>query len=239
MTRRKTDEQFKQEVYILVGNEYTFLDKYVNAITKLRVKHNKCRNVYMVTPNSFLGGSRCPYCYGHIKKTDKEFKKEIHDLVDNEYIFLDSYVNDYTKLKVKHKTCGNVYEVKPSNFLQGQRCPYCFGTIKKTDKEFKQEIYSLVDDEYVFLDTYVNNYTKLKVKHKTCGNVYEVQPDHFLIGTRCPYCNSPKGETVITKLLDTLNINYETQKTFDDKGNGCLLENDQVVLHIHFHRFYA
>jgi len=32
VTRRKTDEQFKQEVYDLVGNEYTFLDKYVNAV---------------------------------------------------------------------------------------------------------------------------------------------------------------------------------------------------------------
>lgn len=68
MPKRKTDEQFKREAYDLVGDEYTFLDLYVNAHTKLRVKHNKCGNVYEIKPNDFLNGSRCSYCSGHHKK---------------------------------------------------------------------------------------------------------------------------------------------------------------------------
>ena len=173
MTKRKTDEEFKQEIYSLVKDEYVFLEPYQGALNKIKVKHNTCGNVYDVMPNKFLIGSRCPYCvYKDRRKTDEEFKQEVYDLVGDEYVFLDTYVNNRTKLKVKHKTCGNVYEVKPSNFLTGYRCPYCYGNANKTDKQFKQEIYSLVGDTYVFLDTYVNNYTKLKVKHKTCGNVY-------------------------------------------------------------------
>lgn len=35
MTKRKTDEQFQQEIYDLVGDEYTFLDPYVNTHTQL------------------------------------------------------------------------------------------------------------------------------------------------------------------------------------------------------------
>ena len=60
--RGKTDAQFKQEIKDLVGDEYTFLDSYVNAKTKLRIKHNKCNNVYEVRPNDFLNGKRCPFC---------------------------------------------------------------------------------------------------------------------------------------------------------------------------------
>lgn len=62
MPKRKTDEQFKQEVFDLVGNEYTFLDQYTNNQTKLRVKHIKCGNIYRVLPSNFLKGTRCPYC---------------------------------------------------------------------------------------------------------------------------------------------------------------------------------
>ncbi len=125
--RRKTDADFKQEVYDLVGTEYTFLDSYVNVKTKLRVKHNKCGNVYEVFPSNFLTGYRCPYCYIEArKKTYVQFKREVFDMVEDEYTFLDTYVNNHTKLRVKHNKCGNVYEVQPTDFFShNERCPYC------------------------------------------------------------------------------------------------------------------
>ncbi len=226
MTKRKTDEEFKQEIYNLVGNEYTFLDSYVNNKTKIRVRHNKCGNVYEVQPNNFLTGIRCPYCSGKHQKTDEEFKQEVYDMVDNDYVFLDKYINNHMKLRVKHNECGNVYEVSPKHFLEGHGCPYCGGTHKKTDKEFKQEVYDLVGNEYTFLEPYVNNYTKIKVKHNKCGNLYEVQPGIFIFGIRCPYCNSPKGELIIDKILKSLGIDYETQQTFPDLKDKYYLSYD-------------
>jgi uncharacterized protein with PIN domain len=229
-TTKKTNEQFQQEVFSLVGDEYVFLDHYVNAKTKIKVKHNECGHIYKVNPNSFLRGSRCPYCKGNAKKTDAEFKQEVFDLVGGEYTFLDAYINSYTKIKVKHNKCGNVYTVAPHVFLKGVRCPYCAGLIKKTDEQFKKEVYNLVGDEYTFLDTYTNSATKLRVKHNVCGNVYSVRPtDFFSLHNRCPYCNSPKGETIITKILNNLNIRYEYQKTFDDLRDIHLLSYDFYI----------
>lgn len=227
---KKTDAQFKQEVYDLVGNEYTFLDPYVDSRTKIKVKHNKCGKVYKVTPSSFLNnGSRCPYCAGLAKKTDSQFKQEVRNLVGNEYVFLDSYVNTMTKIKVKHNKCGNIYEVAPNNFLGGHRCPYCYD-VRKTNTQFQQEVYNLVGNEYVFLNSYVNNRTKLRVKHNKCGNIYEIQPNNFLNGSRCPYCNSrPKGEVFINKILKSLGIKYEYQKTFDDLKDTSLLSYDFFI----------
>lgn len=227
---RKSNDQFKQEVYELVGDEYTFLDPYVNYHTKIRVKHNKCGNVYEVRPTDFIGGSRCSYCFGTHKKTDAEFKQEVYNLVGNEYVFLDRYVNALTKLRVKHTKCGTVYEVLPSNFFSGHRCPKCFGTHKRTNTQFAQKVYSLVGDEYTFLDSYVNTDTKIKVKHNKCGHIYGVRPtDFFSHNSRCPYCNSSKGETIISKILDTLNINYEPQKTFSDLKDTTYLSYDFYV----------
>ena len=225
----KTDEQFKQEVFNLVGDEYTFLDTYVNTRVKIKVKHNKCGHIYKVKPSHFLNGSRCPYCKGNIKKTNKQFEQEVYDLVGDEYTFLDEYVNARTKLRVQHSKCGYIYKVKPNAFLNASRCPYCSAKAKKTDAQFKQEVFDLVGDEYTFLDTYDNSGTKLRIKHNKCGNVYVVRPYSFLEGYRCPYCNSPKGETLITKILDTLNVNYEYQKTFEDLEDTNSLSYDFYI----------
>ena len=228
--RRKTNEQFKQQVYDLVGDEYTFINSYVNAVTKLKVKHNKCGNTYKVRPNDFLNGRRCPYCFGTPKKTDTQFKQEIYNLVGDEYTFLDLYVNTRTKLRVKHNKCGHVYRVKPDSFLHGKRCRYCCIYTGKTNIQFQQEVYDLVGDEYTFLDTYNNAKTKLRVKHNKCGHVYGVRPtDFFSHNSRCPYCNSSKGETIISKILNTLNIKYEPQKTFDDLQDKSYLSYDFYI----------
>lgn len=226
---KKTDKEFKQEVFNLVGNEYTFLDSYVNTMTKLKVKHNKCGHVYEIRPVDFLRGVRCSYCFGTHKRTDTQFRQEVKNLVGDEYTFLDHYVNATTKIRVKHNKCGHIYGVTPGNFLKGSRCSYCFGNYKKTDDQFKKEVFDLIEDEYTFLDSYVNTITKLRVKHNQCGNTYKVKPNDFLQGCRCPYCNSPKGETIINKILKSLKINYEYQKTFDDLKDNSLLSYDFYI----------
>ena len=61
---RKTTEEFKQEVYNLVGNEYSVLGEYITNKTKIKMRHNKCGYEYEVTPNSFLSnGNRCRECW--------------------------------------------------------------------------------------------------------------------------------------------------------------------------------
>lgn len=229
--KRKTNDQFKQDVFDLVGNEYVFLDKYVNTRTKLRVKHSKCNNIYKVTPNAFLRGSRCPYCSNNAKKTNEDFKQEVFDLVGDEYTFLECYQGASTKIKVKHNKCGHTYEVTPTHFLTGERCSYCYGTPKKTDSQFKREIFDLVGNEYVFLDPYVTNKTKMRVKHNKCGHIYEIRPTDFISHhNRCPYCNIPKGEYIIDKLLKSLGIKYEYQKTFEDLKDTQLLSYDFYII---------
>ncbi|WP_144240557.1 hypothetical protein [Paenibacillus sabinae] len=59
---KKTTEQFKQEVFAAVVDEYTVSGEYKNAHTKITLRHSTCGRKYQASPHEFLGGNRCPYC---------------------------------------------------------------------------------------------------------------------------------------------------------------------------------
>jgi len=108
MTRKRTNDEFLEEVYKQVGDEYTFLDEYINNRTNMQVKHNTCGLVYSTTSYRFLNkGSRCPDC-GKIARarklslTNTQFIKRVFEKYGNEYKVLGVYINSKTKIKVKH-----------------------------------------------------------------------------------------------------------------------------------------
>lgn len=198
---------FSQRVQQVVGDEYTFLQPYTNATTKMAVYHRDCGHIYYTTPNKFLNSNnRCPYCAKNRQLTTDRFKQELHGLVGNEYILLTPYVNAKTKVKVRHNKCGHTYWVVPSSFTSGgRRCPYCYGNNKKGTDEFKQEVFSSVENDYEVLGTYQNANTPIKMKHNKCGHIYKVRPNNFLNSNeRCPYCNQSHGEQLVTRALKNL-----------------------------------
>jgi hypothetical protein len=141
--KKKTAEQFKAEVFQLVGDEYTVMGEYQNNRTEIQMKHNSCGHIWEIRPYSFLQGNRCPKCYGNIKKTTEQFKTEVFQLVGNEYIVMGEYQDAKIKIQMKHNTCGHVWEITPNAFLQGKRCPKCaFSKMEKYVNEWltKQEI---------------------------------------------------------------------------------------------------
>lgn len=199
---KKDTNQFKQEVYNLVGDEYTILSEYISAHIKINIKHEKCGYLYMVEPSKFLTGRRCPYCAGKVTKTTNEFKKQLFNIYGNEYEVLSDYINTITKVEVKHNICGYIYKVLPSGILNGNKCPNCSRNKKKNTEEFKMEISNLVKDEYELLSQYTNAITKVTIKHNKCNNIYHVTPSNFLTGYRCPKCASEEVARKQTKTHD-------------------------------------
>lgn len=188
--RTKTNEEFIGEVYELVGDEYTFLDEYINSRTKIKCRHNECKHEWSISPSNFLQGRRCPQCMRpNYNKDDSRFRQEVYNLVGNEYEFLEKYKGADIEIKCKHNVCGYEWHVRPGNFLFGKRCPQCMRPNYNRDTEhFKQEVDNLVGDEYNVLGEYINSATKIKMKHNKCGRIWSVTPNSFLRGTRCYYC---------------------------------------------------
>jgi len=144
----KTHNHFLNEVYLLVGDEYTVLGKYKKSSDNILIKHNKCGFEWSPKANSFLRGSRCPKCHGFYKTTD-EVKHDIFNLVGDEYLLLGEYINSTTKINLLHNICGHTYDVYLYNFINGRRCPFC------AESKGEQIIrHWLEDNNIIFLPEY-------------------------------------------------------------------------------------
>lgn len=250
MTKRLTTEEFKNKVYNEVENEYVVLGEYKNNRTKINIRHNvkDCNYFeYLVEPKSFLGGNRCPECSKKIvrkkPKTTKQFKKELYDLVGDEYTLKGEYNGATKKLKLEHK-CGKIWEVTPNAFLsKGSRCFHCRmkehnENQRKKPETFVKEIKELYGDDYKVLSDYTKAHDKILVEHK-CGTKWKIRARHLLDNPSCPYCNLSKGELNVIEYLKSKNIKYEEQKTFEglkDKRDlsydFCLRDNADNITHL-------
>lgn len=100
-----------------------------------------------------------------------------------------NYVNNNTKILMYHKNCKREFYIKPANFKTRGTCSLCNGKFKKTTKQFKEEVFQQVKDEYTVLGEYENSKKKIQIKHNYCNHEYLVTPDDFLNKkTRCPNC---------------------------------------------------
>lgn len=226
MSKRKTTEEFKKEVYDLVGDEYQVSGEYVNNSTKIKLLHTKCGKEFYVIPNNFLHGSKCPYCNkgGIPKKTSEQFKKEVYNLVGDEYKVLGEYINSKTKIKMLHTKCGNIYEVRPINFLSEVRCPFCcqsptqiaigYNSMWDTNSELAK---LLLNSEDGYKYTQSSN-VKVDWKCPECGHII----NNVMInkvnkrGLSCPRCGDGISypNRLMFSILTNLNINFETEKCF-------------------------
>lgn len=222
---KKTTEDFKKEMYELFGNEYSLIGEYINSKTKVKIKHNckECNNyVFEIKPSLFLKKDfKCKRCIN-----SKKFKDNVNRLSNGEYTVLGNYVNNQTKIKIRHDICGHEYEVVPANFIKGRRCPKCFGNNKMTIDEYKQKIKEIYGDEYTVLgEEYINNRTGIEVRHncEKCNNyVWKPNPYHFLRGTKCPRCNGGHYEKTIKEFKeDVYNQVGEEYSVIGEYTSNC------------------
>ena len=61
--------------------------------------------------------------------TTELYTERVYDLVGDDYTVLSEFVDQRTKIAIKHNKCGGIQEYKPSAFLDGQRCNACNSSI--------------------------------------------------------------------------------------------------------------
>lgn len=217
----KTNEKFQQEVYNLVGDEYTFLENYKYAKTNIKVRHNKCGNVYEVTPNNFLRGKRCAKC--HHKKLQDERKmpyqvlrKNLYEKHNGKIVSLSSnYNNNRDKMMFQCLDCNFCWKAQIASVLHNTGCPNCSNQIKKNIYYYKNIIYEKCGNEYTLLSNeYINNRVGMKFIHNKCHTIFTSSISSFM-GSRygnCPHCSTvSNGENDILKILRNKSIDYIQQ----------------------------
>lgn len=165
--------------------------QYKNNDTKVLMYHKECNREFFIRPADFKRRKRCSPCNIRKKKTTNEYKAQVKELSNDEYEVLEEYVNDATKILTKHKKCSYEWELQPSHFIQGKRCPKCAGNLKKTTTQFIYEVDALTNNQYLVLNDYKQAHKKVKFCHVSnyCNNYeFEMTPTGFLGGKRCPEC---------------------------------------------------
>ena len=104
-------------------NKYILLEEYKNRRTKILTKHIECGYVWRTNAETLSNGHGCPKCGNNLQKTTEDFKKEVKELVGNEYIVLSEYKTNKDLITFKHTICGNIFKMSPKAFINGQRCP--------------------------------------------------------------------------------------------------------------------
>lgn len=237
MGRRKTQEEWEDEVALAVGNEYVFNDPYVNGTTKLSVTHNvqNCGHTYEVKPNTFLNGRRCPKCALANRRqskpmTNSEWLEKLNYLGNGEYQCEDTYVKatEYVTLVHTGGSCGgNKYKVKPTDFIRGSRCPECSrvnGNRKhtKSNDDWVKEVYDLVGDEFTFLEEYRGTHKPIKAIHnkEECKHIFKMSPKDFAKRRKCPECSRKAMMKTNSEFLDQVVSLVGDEYTFNEEYRG-------------------
>lgn len=148
------------------------------------------------------------------KKTQEEFKKEVEDGTNGEYTLLGEYVNNRTKVLIRHnceKCNNNEYEVRPTDFTRGNRCPSCSKSraMPKKDKPTKE----------------------VKPKVVRPKQPKEVKPKTAKIGNAKPAAVSKSNISCYNEDI----YNYITsidEKLLVAKDDNTLVENDTIGIYV-------
>ena len=112
----------------------------------------------------------------------KEFVDIIKNKYKDEYTVIGKYKDNRTKIKVKHNSCGFIFEVRPERFMNGiGGCPVCVSGVSKTTESLKKEVELIHGDKYTVLDEYKANNTKIEIKCNICGYTWAVLPYNFIL----------------------------------------------------------
>lgn len=215
--RKISQEEFIKRVEEKHGKDIEILGNYINKKTKVLVKH-KCGYEWNANPEPLWNGHGCPRCSGKLKKNTSSIKKEIYELVGDEYEVIGEYIDTHTPIKFKHNICGNIFKMSPKAFIHnGQRCPHerYIRSAKSNSIPFdiiKDKIMELENGNYDIIGDYIKASKKVEFVHYICGRKFMLEPTRFIKGgIRCPYCYRSKGEEVIREYLTTNNYSFKEQ----------------------------
>jgi uncharacterized C2H2 Zn-finger protein len=211
------------------GDEYSILGEYTTVYTKAPHRHNSCGYVWEARPNALLMGHLCPRCADTTKTHDEyiDLLKGVHgDIVK----VIGNYAGYNTKILHEH-ICGHRWAATPHGILLGRSCPRCFGAVKKTHKQYEEEIKKKFGKEYSVTEMYQGASSKIRHRHNPCGTEWSIKPNTLLSGYGCPFCNISKGEKMLNELLTDCGLQFERQYKFTDcRGKRRPLPFDFAVI---------
>ena len=195
-----------EKTFEVVGDEFTFLDEYKGSTKNHRIRHNPCGVVFEVSPAAFFSRpvhAKCP----------EEFRERVRSLVGDEYVFQADYKGNNVPLPVLHIECGRTFDIRPKEFIVGQRC-VCKSHLKSIYENYKDSLgedYELVDG----INSVNKSSDEVTLVHSPCGTEFSAKASTLTVAyktSRCPECRPTKRKTTEEFKED---INYKSNDSFE------------------------
>lgn len=126
---------------------------------------------------------------------------------------LGKYINMKTKITVKCKICGHIWDATPNSLLHSSNCPICSRDKRiKNGDVFKEELLSK-NPNITLISKYTGTKNKVRCMCNICSYVWEALPHCLIHGlTGCPNCNHLsqfKEHSTFIEELSEINPNIE------------------------------
>ena len=220
-----TDE-FIEKARKVHGDKYTYDNvDYKGATEDVNITC-KIHGDFPLPPTKHLKGQGCKKCYleNHRSNTD-EFIEKAKKVHGDKYTY-DKVVYGKDQRENVIITCPKLghgdFSQKPWSHLQGREgCRDCYLENKRsnTDK-FIENAKKVHGDKYTYDNVdYKGSGEKVFITCKKHGD-FPQPPYSHLRGDGCPFCRESKGELMVAKLLNTLEIQFVREKKFEDCKNS-------------------
>ena len=191
--------------------------------------------------NHFTHDRRCKYCKGMriTKALQKNIKDVIQVFADNgltidnvdDYKGVDSNLSCHDNLGYGYFTNVTSLKMHKSTAKFSIFNPYSLDNIKLFCK-LERPDYEIISTEYVGIkEVYTWKYNGFFQNNKEYDRLFRCTADGFINGkVKHPAISKSSLELKMCEILDSLHINYETQKTFEDCKDKIKLRFDFYFL---------
>jgi very-short-patch-repair endonuclease len=207
--------------------DYSLVD-YKNINSKVKIICKEHGEFNQNAGSHIYNKCNCPRCTKNIKSNTINFIKKSKEIHSNKYDYSSvEYINNHTKVTITCFTHG-IFNQTPNHHIFGEGCPICSDNKRLNTDEFIKRAQKTHDNTFNYsLVDYVDNKTKIKIICKEHGIFEKTPSNHTSKKQGCPLCKiKSKGENEITHILNILNIDFQSQKRFNDCKNILTLPFD-------------
>jgi very-short-patch-repair endonuclease len=220
--RYNTDE-FIEKAKKVHGDKYTYDNvdyKGTNILVDITCpKHGD----FPQKPGGHLLGNGCPKCRYETRRLNiDEFIEKAKKVHGDKYTYDNvDYKNSRELVNITCPKHGD-FSIVANSHLRGLGCRDCYleNRLSNTD-EFIERAKKVHGNKYTYDNVdYKSSDIPVDITCPKHGDFLQ-KPGNHLSGQGCPGCLESKGELMIAKLLNTLEIQFVRQKKFDDCRGFC------------------
>lgn len=225
--RRSSDDDIAMRYLSHLGDgKYRLMEPFKGFGKRTEVMHQTCGRIRNVNFSDMIWGRRCCTC--ELKLPLKEIQQRV-DPTEIKFRVLkySGAKGEKQKVRIKCLVCGDEFETQLAVFLKHPYCRACMEGSRYREN-FKKQVIELGHGEYDLVTPYVNEKTKVKIRHRRCFTETDMYPGNFIAGQRCALCTPVNKEEREFSIRSSV---YMAIRDICDRNGGiCLRENINDML---------